>query len=115
MKTVVIWHNPRCSKSRETLELLKENGFEPLVVPYLTSPPSASEIRVAIKRLGVSAIDIMRKKEKRFGELCLSDASDEDALIEAMAQNPVLIERPIVFADNKAAIGRPPASVLDIL
>jgi len=86
-----------------------------VILPYLTSPPSANEIRIAIQRLGVSAIDIMRQKEPRFAELCLSDNSSEDALIEAMAQNPVLIERPIVFVNNKAAIGRPPASVLGIL
>ena len=107
----VIWHNPRCSKSRQTLALLEE----PDVRLYLTDPPSEAEIREVLSLLGIEAAALMRTGEKVFKELGLSKSDAPDALIAAMAANPILIERPIVFANGKARIGRPPEAVLEIL
>lgn len=114
--SVTIWHNPRCSKSRATLALLQENGANPEVRLYLEDAPSADEISNALDLLGMAPRDLMRKGEAVYKENNLTDAGlDHTALIDAMAKNPILIERPIVFANGKAAIGRPPESVLDIL
>ncbi len=110
---ITIWHNPRCSKSRQTLALIEGRGVT--IRKYLEDAPSADEIRAARDILGVKAIDMMRVKEARFKELDLSKSDDDEVLIAAMAENPVLIERPIVFSGGKAAIGRPPEAVLDIL
>lgn len=110
-----IWHNPRCSKSRQTLALLEEQGIAPQVRLYLTDTPDEATLRAAAAKLGVSAIAMMRPKEALFKELGLSKDDSNDTLFAAMAANPKLIERPIVFANDKAAIGRPPESVLDIL
>ena len=110
-----IYHNPRCSKSRQTMQLLLDQGVEPEVVEYLKTAPSEEEIRALMAKLGLKAADIVRRGEKVFKELGLTKDSDEDALIAAMAANPILIERPIVVKGDKAAIGRPPESVLDIL
>jgi len=115
MTDLVIWHNPRCSKSRETLALLRAHGFDPTIVPYLTQPPNEQELRTALFRLNLKAIEIMRRKEKRFTELGFGQDSPENDLIAAMVENPVLIERPIVFKGSKAAIGRPPEAVLAIV
>ncbi|EMB4322839.1 arsenate reductase (glutaredoxin) [Pluralibacter gergoviae] len=114
---VTIYHNPRCSKSRETLALLKENGVEPQVVLYLETPPDAATIKKLLKMLGMkSARDLMRQKEELYKSLDLAnDGLSEAALIQAMVDNPKLIERPIVVRDGKARIGRPPESVLEIL
>ena len=115
MSDVVIWHNPRCSKSREAMALLKDRGIEPAVVQYLTEPPSEKEIRIAIERLGGRAISLVRTKEKLFKELGLSkDSADED-LIAAMVAHPVLIERPVIFKGQKARIARPTEAILEIL
>ena len=113
---VTIYHNPRCSKSRQTLALLEDKGIAPKVVPYLDQSPSASELAVMLKKLGKGPRDIMRKGEAVYKEKGLSnpDLSDDD-LIAAMVADPILIERPIVVAGAKAALGRPPESVLDIL
>lgn len=114
--TVTIWHNPRCSKSRATLSLLEKRGIKPEIVRYLDQPPSADEIRAVLGKLGVSARDLMRKGEDAYKELNLADpALSEDRLIEAMAENPILIERPVVIKGDTAALGRPPEQVLDIL
>ncbi len=114
--TVTIYHNPRCSKSRQTLALLEENGVSPDVVLYLENPPSAGELQAIAKKLGSKgAREMMRVKEAPYQELNLEGVSAEDALFEAMTKNPILIERPIVVNGDKAAIGRPPESVLDIL
>ncbi|WIG55270.1 MAG: uncharacterized protein OJF61_001056 [Rhodanobacteraceae bacterium] len=114
--TVTIWHNPRCSKSRGTLELLQTRGIEPAVVDYQKNPPSAADIAHALKLLGMQARDLMRKSEPVYTELALDDpALTREQLIEAMAKHPILIERPVVFANGKAAIGRPPENVLAIL
>jgi len=112
---VRIYHNPRCSKSRQTLQLLQEKGVEPEVVEYLKTPPSEAEIRDLLAKLGVAAFDLTRRGESVFKELGLSRESGEDALIRAMAAHPILIERPIVVNGAKAAIGRPPETVLGIL
>ena len=115
MSQVTIYHNPRCSKSRQTLELLKQNDVEPKVVEYLKTPPNAAELKDILEKLGLSADQLMRKKEDVYKELGLAGINNEDELITAMVNNPKLIERPIVIRGNKAAIGRPPEAVLDIL
>lgn len=113
--SVTIWHNPRCSKSRATLALLEDKGIAPEIRRYLDDAPSEGEIRAALKALGIPAIGLVRRGEKRFRELGLSAETDEATLIAAMAANPVLIERPVVFKGEKAVLGRPPEAVLDIL
>ncbi len=115
MSDVTIWHNPRCSKSRETLALLRANGVEPVIVAYLSDPPSEAEIRAAQMALGIPIIEMMRVKEAAFSALGLRTDNDAAVLLAAMAQNPVLIERPIVLRAGKAAIGRPPEAVLALL
>ncbi|ELY4481834.1 arsenate reductase (glutaredoxin) [Cronobacter turicensis] len=116
-RDVTIYHNPRCSKSRETLSLLTERGIEPDVVLYLETPPDAATIKTLLKQLGFSqARELMRTKEELYKTLDLADASlSEEALIQAMVDNPKLIERPIVASDGKARLGRPPEQVLEIL
>ena len=111
---ITIWHNPRCSKSRQTLALIEDKGAV-TVRKYLEDCPTADEIREALDLLGMKAIEMMRPKESAFRELGLSKDDDDATLIEAMAKCPKLIERPIVFANGKAALGRPPEQVLDIL
>jgi len=113
--TVTIYHNPRCSKSRQTLTLLQDKGIEPEIVEYLKTPPSAEEITAILKKLGIEARALMRTKEAAYKELGLAKVEDEKALIAAMAENPVLIERPVVIKGSKAALGRPPEQVLEIL
>ena len=114
--TVRIYHNPRCSKSRETLALLEERGIAPRIVEYLKTPPSAAELKAILKMLGLKPRDLMRKGEPRYAKLGLKDRDlDDDALIALMVTNPILIERPIVVSGKRAAIGRPPESVLEIL
>lgn len=111
-----IFHNPRCSKSRQTLALLEEKGIQPDVVRYLDTPPSASELTAILKQLGKSPRELMRKGESEYKELSLDDSSlSDEQLIEAMVAHPKLIERPIVLHGGKAALGRPPEAVLDIL
>ncbi|UWQ09450.1 arsenate reductase (glutaredoxin) [Aliiroseovarius crassostreae] len=112
--SVTIWHNPRCSKSRQTLALVEERTAVD-IRKYLDDAPNADEIRAACAALGLRPIDMMRKGEKIFKELDLSADMSDDDLIAAMAAHPILIERPIVFANQTARIGRPPESVLDIL
>ncbi|MBA0209456.1 arsenate reductase (glutaredoxin) [Pectobacterium brasiliense] len=115
--TVTIYHNPRCSKSRETLALLQEHNITPNVVLYLDTPPDAATLAQLIKQLGLtSARELMRTKEEIYQQLGLSDAALTEAqLIQAMIDNPKLIERPIVVAQGQARIGRPPEQVLEIL
>jgi len=114
--TIEIFHNPRCSKSRATLALLQERGYDPTIRLYLENPPDRNELRSILGKLDFDARALLRKGESEYRELGLADPSlDEDALIDAMAAHPRLIERPIVVAGDRAAIGRPPESVLDIL
>ena len=113
---ITIYHNPRCSKSRETLKLLNENGIEPTIVLYLDTPPDPKTLKSLLKKLNMKAHELIRKNEADYKSLGLnSDSISEDALIEAMSAHPKLIERPIVIHGKKAAIGRPPETVLDIL
>lgn len=112
---VTIWHNPRCSKSRQTLSLLRDNGVEPQIVEYLKDEPSEADIRDALAKLGLEPRKLMRTGEAIYKELGLKDVSDEDALIAAMVAHPILIERPVVLNGDKAALGRPPEDVLKIL
>lgn len=111
-----IYHNPRCSKSRETLALLEARGLSPEIIKYLDTPPDADHIRKLLSLLGMSsARQLMRTKEDIYGELNLAAEQDEATLIAAMVANPKLIERPIVVNGQQAAIGRPPELVLEIL
>lgn len=114
--TISIYHNPRCSKSRQTLALLQEKGIEPRVIEYLKTPPDATELDELLTLLKLEPRDFMRKNETAYKENNLDDPALSRAdLIDAMVKNPILIQRPIVFADGKIAIGRPPELVLDIL
>lgn len=113
--SVIIWHNPRCSKSRQTLALLEEHGHLPVVRAYLEDSPSRAEVEGALQKLGMDdPRSLMRKGEADYKDQGLAEKQG-DALIEAMVETPKLIERPIVFSGEKAAVGRPPESVLDIL
>jgi arsenate reductase len=116
MAKPTIYHNPRCSKSRQTLALLEEQGHVPVVIDYLKTPPTATELQTLLKKLKMKPRELMRKGEEVYKTLRLDNEklSDEN-LIKAMVENPILIERPIVVAGAKAKIGRPPESVLDIL
>ena len=113
---VVIYHNPRCSKSRETLALIEKKGIKPTVIEYLKTPPSATELKDILGKLKLKPRELMRKKELPYAALKLdNDRLSDDALIKAMVENPVLIERPIVINGGKAALGRPPEAVAGIL
>ncbi len=112
---VKIYHNPRCSKSRQTLALLQDKGVEPEIIEYLKTPPTTEELTVILGKLGIEARALMRTKEAVYKELGLADVQDETALIAAMSANPTLIERPIVVKGGAAALGRPPEQVLEIL
>jgi len=113
---VTMYHNPRCSKSRRTLELLRERGIEPRIIEYLQEPPTAEELRNILRLLGLQPRQLMRTGEAPYRELGLDrDGLSEDQLLSAMVEHPILIERPIVLANGKAAVGRPPESVLGIL
>ena len=113
--TVTIWHNPRCSKSRQTLALLESKGVTPQVRLYLQNPPTLEELQSAQRMLTTPVISFMRTGEAAFKELGLTKDASDATLLDAMADHPALIERPIVFHDGKAAIGRPPEAVLSIL
>ncbi len=114
--SVEIYHNPRCSKSRQTLQVLKDSGVEPEIVEYLKTPPDRATLERVLDMLGIEPRDLMRKKEKEYKEHNLSDPDlSRDQLIDAMLAHPKLIERPIVIKNGKAAIGRPPEKVLEIL
>lgn len=115
MSEITIYHNPRCSKSRQTLELLKENGVTPKVVLYLDDTPTVKELKSIAKKLGVSAVEMMRTKEEIYRTEGLGGETDEAKLFEAMVKHPKLIERPIVVVGKDARIGRPPECVLEIL
>jgi arsenate reductase len=114
--TIQILHNPRCSKSRATLQLLRDHGHEPEIVLYLDTPPDATKLTAILAVLECGPRELMRRGEPEYRELGLDDPSlGHDELVAAMVANPKLIERPIVLAEGKAAVGRPPESVLDIL
>ncbi len=114
--SVTIYHNPRCSKSRQTLALLNERGQEVEIVEYLETPPDAETLGRLLDGLGLEPRQLMRKKEAAYAELGLDEPSlDRAALIAAMVENPILIERPIVVAAGRVALGRPPEAILEIL
>jgi len=114
--TISIYHNPRCSKSRQALNLIKERNIEPQIIEYLKTPPTAADIQHILKLLDLSPRDIMRKGEPEYQSLELQNPDiSADDLINAMVANPILIERPIVVNGNQAVIGRPPENVLNII
>lgn len=113
---ITIYHNPRCSKSRQTLQLLADKGIEPKVVLYLDNPPTVATLKSLLKKLGIGARELIRDGEDAYQENKLADTNlSDDQLIAAMVKFPKLIQRPIVVNGDKAALGRPPESVLDIL
>lgn len=113
---VVIYHNPQCGTSRKTLALLEERGLEPRVIDYLKTPPSEDDMKRILRLLGMEPRELMRRKEPEYTEANLDDPGlTRETLIRAMLQRPRLIERPIVLANGKAALGRPPENVLKIL
>ena len=114
-QTVRIYHNPRCSKSRETLALLREHGVEPEIVDYLKTPPSAAEVEELLGKLGGEPHALLRKKEEPYARLKLGPKSSRAEVAKAIAKEPVLLERPVVVVGKRAAIGRPPENVLEIL
>jgi arsenate reductase len=116
MSKVEIWHNPRCSKSRAALELLKAQDIDPKVVLYLENAPTAERIDAVLRLLGFEPRELMRKAEEPYKKLRLDDPKrSRDELVEAMATHPILIERPIVIAGRRAVVGRPPERVLEVL
>ena len=113
MPPVTIYHNPRCSKSRQTLSLLKERGIEPRVIEYLKDPPDEETLKTILKKLGMTPAELIRKREYRA--LGLPETDDSETLIRRMIEHPEIIERPIVVAGSKARLGRPPERVLELL
>ena len=112
----IIYHNPRCSKSRQTLDLLRQHDIEPEIIEYLNEPPDAATLRRIVKKLGLTPRDLLRTKEKVYKELGLADKDVTDAeLLDIMSGNPILIERPIVIHGDRAVIGRPPENILELL
>ena len=113
---IKIYHNPRCSKSRKTLELIEQKGFKPEIIKYLEMPPSIDELKQVLTLLNLEPRQLMRKNEAEYKDNNMADdALSRDALIKLMHQFPKVIERPIVLNNNKAVIGRPPESVLSII
>jgi len=115
MSQYCIWHNPRCSKSRQTLQILEDKNIDADIVKYLETTPDAKSIKDVLQKLGISARELMRTKEDEYKSLGLKDETNEDKLIEAMASHPKLIERPIVIKGDKAVLGRPPEKVLELI
>ncbi|WP_058835062.1 arsenate reductase (glutaredoxin) [Luteimonas abyssi] len=116
MSDPVLYHNPRCSKSRGALELLQQHGVAPTVVRYLDTPPDVATLRRLVDALGIAPRELLRRGETAYRELGLADPSlDDDALLAAMAEHPSLIERPILVRGPRAVIGRPPERVLELL
>ncbi len=115
MQNMTIWHNPRCSKSREAMNILEENKCEAEIVNYLESKPNRQEIKSVLKMLGLSARELMRTKEDIYKELNLSSEESEEKLIEAMATHQKLIERPIIIKGDRAIIGRPTSRIAEFL
>jgi arsenate reductase len=115
MTLVTIYHNPKCSKSRQTLALLEERDMELRIVPYLESPPSKSELADIVKMLGIAAADIVRTGEDEYKESGLTADSSENDVLDAIVIAPKLMQRPIVICGDQARVGRPPESALEIL
>lgn len=116
MTTIQLYHNPRCSKSRQALALLEERGYTPEIIDYLETPPDAATLKQLLKKLGLGPRDILRKKEKEYTELGLDNtALTNEQIIEAITRAPKLLERPIVVCGDHAAIGRPTENLLPLL
>ncbi|MEA3227802.1 MAG: arsenate reductase (glutaredoxin) [Campylobacterota bacterium] len=115
MNNITIWHNPRCSKSREAMSILEENNCTTKVIKYLDSKPTVDEIKDILKMLELSPRELMRTKEEIYKELNLKDEEDEDRLIQAMATHQKLIERPIIIKGDRAIIGRPTSKIAEFL
>lgn len=115
MNNIIIWHNPRCSKSRNALNYLQEKGLNPEIIKYLDTTPSFQQLKDTLTFLDISAKDLLRKGEAIYKELNLKEVEDEDSLIKAMVENPKLIERPIVINGNKAVVARPLENIDKIL
>ena len=114
--SVVIWHNPKCTTSGRVLEMIRATGIEPRVVEYVKTPPTAAEIKAALKEMGLSPRELLRRRGTPYDELGLDDPGKTDAeLIAAMAEHPILIERPIMVRGARAVVGRPPETVQEIL
>lgn len=113
---VTIYHNPRCSKSRATLKLIEEQGYAPVIVEYLKTPPSAKTLKKLLQQLGMKPRDLLRRNESAYKEAGLDRAGvNDDEVIAAMVKHPILIERPIVVVDDQAVLGRPPEKVLELI
>ena len=112
---ITIYHNPRWGKSRKTLQLLRDNGYEPNIIEYLKNPPNVNELNEICENLNMSAIDITRTNEKEYKQLNIPMNDTADVLIEKIARHPKLLERPIVIKGKKGIIGRPPENVLKLL
>ncbi len=110
-----IYHNPRCRKSRETLELLRTHGIEPQIVEYLKTPPTKEELRALLRKLGMKPVELVRKNEAIYKELFKGKELSDEEWLDVLVQHPKLIERPIVVAGAKAVIGRPPENALQLL
>lgn len=115
MSAVTIYHNPRCSKSRNSLALLEENGVKPEIVLYLETKPQAAEIVGLLQKLGLTAAQLVRRSEEEYKACGLNEESSEEQIVAAMATHPKLIERPIVVSGDKAVMGRPPENVLQLI
>jgi len=115
MDNITIWHNPKCSKSREAMSILEENNCDTLVVKYLETTPTKDEITTALTMLGMNPQELMRTKEDLYKELNLKEEFDYDKLVDAMVANPKLIERPVIFKGNQAIIGRPTDKIAKFL
>ena len=116
MSEYTIYHNPRCSKSRQTLAILQEKGIQPEVILYLETPLDPDQLSTLIKKLGIQARDLLRKGEDDYRQLGLKDPSiSETDILDAMSRHPKLIERPIVVKGDKAVLGRPPENVLELI
>ncbi len=116
MSKVIIYHNPRCSHSRQTLALLESLGYQPKVIEYLQTPPSVTELKQILKMLGMKPRDLMRQKESEYKSLGLDDHNlSESALLQTLHEHPILIERPIVIIDKQACIARPAETLMEII
>jgi arsenate reductase len=113
--SLTIYHNPKCSKSRETLALLRERGVKPRIIEYLKTSPTAAELRSIVTKLGIRPEELVRKGEETYKSKYAGKSLSDAEWIEAMVEHPILIERPIVVAGRRAALGRPPERVLTII
>lgn len=116
MSSLTIYHNPKCTKSRQTLQLLQDQGEDPEIIQYLDTPPDVKTLRTLVKKLGLErAHDLVRTKEKEYREAGLSKDSDDDTVLKAIAEYPKLLERPVVVRGDQAVIGRPPENALELI